>query len=121
MTDVDGITPFNLKEENEEGRFDANGDYHAKKNKDEEDIEKDVFARDLYKEGLAMVSTAPEPTPSVKSVSQNMQLVRLCSYLNPEEVPGSAIRRFGKEIEKANPKKTQSKRHRMAFEIGRNL
>ena len=27
----------------------------------------------------------------------------------------------GKEIEKANPKKTQSKRHRMAFEIGRNL
>ena len=77
MTDVDGITPFNLKEENEEGRFDANGDYHAKKNKDEEDIEKDVFARDLYKEGLATVSTAPEPTPSVKSVSQNMQLVRL--------------------------------------------
>lgn len=120
MNDVDGITPFNLKEENEEGRFDANGDYHAKKNKDEEDIEKDVFARDLYKEGLATVAPVPEPTSSVKTVSQNMQLVRLCSYLNPEEVPSSAIRRFGKEIEKANPKKTQSKRHRMAFEIGRD-
>ena len=43
MKDVSGITPFNLKEENEEGRFDANGDFHAKKNKDEEEIHKNAY------------------------------------------------------------------------------
>lgn len=73
MKDVSGITPFNLKEENEEGRFDANGDFHAKKNKDEEEIEMDVYTRDMYKEGLAKVPIPKEEDVLTKSFSQNMQ------------------------------------------------
>lgn len=115
MKDVSGITPFNLKEENEEGRFDANGDFHAKKNKDEEEIEMDVFTRDMYKEGLAKVPVPKEDETPPKVLSQNMQLVRLCSYLKAEEVPRDALQRFGKIL---NPKKSKSKRHLMAFEIG---
>lgn len=115
MKDVSGITPFNLKEENEEGRFDANGDFHAKKNKDEEEIEMDVFTRDMYKEGLAKVPVPKEDETPPKALSQNMQLVRLCSYLKAEEVPRDALQRFGKIL---NPKKSKSKRHLMAFEIG---
>ncbi len=115
MKDVSGITPFNLKEENEEGRFDANGDFHAKKNKDEEEIEMDVYTRDMYKEGLAKVPIPKEEDVLTKSFSQNMQFVRLCSYLQAEEVPRDAIQRFGKIL---NPKKSKSKRHLMAFEKG---
>ena len=115
LNDVSGITPFNLKEENEEGRFDANGDYHAKKNKDEEDIELDVYTRDMYKEGLAKVSVSKDENVLSKSLSQNMQIVRLCSFLQPEEVPRDAIQRFGKIL---NPKKPKSKRHMMVFEKG---
>ena len=115
MKDVSGITPFNLKEENEEGRFDANGDFHAKKNKDEEEIEMDVYTRDMYKEGLAKVPIPKEEDVLTKSFSQNMHFVRLCSYLQAEEVPRDAIQRFGKIL---NPKKSKSKRHLMAFEKG---
>lgn len=98
MKDVSGITPFNLKEENEEGRFDANGDFHAKKNKDEEEIEMDVYTRDMYKEGLAKVPIPKEEDVLTKSFSQNMQFVRLCSYLQAEEVPRDAIQRFGRNF-----------------------
>ena len=62
---MDGITPFNLEKENEEGTqsgrinflgtFDGNGYYTWKKDRDEVLLESDPFLRDLDKNGLAVI------------------------------------------------------------------
>ena len=120
-----GITRFNLKEENESGYFDASGFYHEKKKEEEKEIDMDVFARDLAKQEIfdisALKAKEEKETPEEKEISENMYLVRICSYLNPDESPNEAIRKYGKEIEKAKPKKAKPKRHMMAFEIGNDI
>lgn len=122
---VDGITRFNLKEENEDGiiitslsslgYFDGNGDFVWKKNKDEEEINQDIFMRDIDKVGLAVLPEK-QPEKEEKIFSQNMLFVRLISCLQDGETPMEAIRRLGKTNNKKKPK---SQRHRLAFEIGK--
>ena len=120
---MDGITRFNLKDENEEGDalwnylcagyYDGNGDFIWKKNKDEEEIEADPFLRDLDKNGLAKVTEKKEEKET-KTVSQNMQFVRLASYLQDGETPMQAIHRLGDQ----GRKKPKSNRRRMPYDDG---
>ena len=69
--------------------------------------------RDLDKNGLAKVKEQKEVKPE-KTVSQNMQFVRLASYLQDGETPMQAIRRLGK----GSNKKPKSNRRRMPYETG---
>lgn len=118
---MDGITRFNLKEENENGYFDANGEYHEIKNKDDEEIEKDVFARDLAEVEEFYIPPPKKEEKEEKIISEGMHLIRLCSYLGDDEGPNDAIRRYGNEINKTKQKKPKIKRHLMAFEIGKHV
>lgn len=83
----------------------------------------DVFARDLAKQKVfdisALKKMESKEKPKEKEISENMYFVRICSYLGPDESPNDVIRKYGKEIDKAKPKKVKSKRHKMAFEIGK--
>ena len=84
----------------------------------------DVFARDLAKQEVfdlsALKAKEEKEKSEEKEISENMYLVRICSYLSPDESPNDAIRKYGKEIDRAKPKKAKPKRHMMAFEIGNN-
>lgn len=120
---MDGITRFNLKEENEEGiliydstigYFDGNGDFVWKKNADEEEINQDVFMRDIDKVGIAKVPER-KPAKEEKIYSQNMIFVRLCSCLQDSETPMEAIHRLGKTNTK---KKQRGSKYKLAFEMG---
>lgn len=127
---MDGITPFNLEKENEEGKicswsltvlgtFDGNGFYTWKKDRDEVLLESDPFLRDLDKNGLAVIpkkskeeEQKEKEKKEEKEFSQNMQLVRLCACLQDEETPMLAMNRLSPKPEK----KEKKARHRLAFE-----
>lgn len=126
---MDGITPFNLEKENEEGTqsgrinflgtFDGNGYYTWKKDRDEVLLESDPFLRDLDKNGLAVIpkktkeeEEKEKEKKKEKEFSQNMQMVRLCACLQDEETPMLAMNRLSPKPEK----KEKKSRHRLAFE-----
>ena len=69
--------------------------------------------RDLDKNGLAKVVEKKE-VKETKTVSQNMQFVRLASYLQDGETPMQAIHRLGEQ----GKKKPKSNRRRMPYDEG---
>ena len=115
---MDGITPFNLEKENEEGTqsgrinflgtFDGNGYYTWKKDRDEVLLESDPFLRDLDKNGLAVI---PKKTKEEEEKEKEKKK-RLCACLQDEETPMLAMNRLSPKPEK----KEKKSRHRLAFE-----
>ncbi|XP_022085727.1 CD2 antigen cytoplasmic tail-binding protein 2-like isoform X2 [Acanthaster planci] len=94
------ITPFNLREEMEEGRFDAHGNYFEKKEKQIQDnwLDNIDWMRVSGKGGEEKVGEddylpdSPEPEPGRPEIKI---LADIVSFLKPRETIATAVRRLG--------------------------
>eukprot|EP00118_Oscarella_pearsei_P000120 m.4267 g.4267 ORF g.4267 m.4267 type:complete len:305 (+) comp10472_c0_seq1:38-952(+) len=101
------VTPFNLKEEMEEGYFDADGHYIA--SKDEEGVEdswmesvdwKQVYQKSADRELDALGEDSDGSEEDVESVDQKALMKEILDILKPGETVSKALRRLGGEKKK---------------------
>lgn len=93
------ITPFNMKEELEEGHFDENGNYHWKCKRNDvdnwlENIDWNLQKR--YKLDSGKEFESDEADDSVSNESFNEIYKKILNYLKPKETITGALCRLGK-------------------------
>ena len=92
------MTPFNLKEEMEEGRFDAHGNYFEKKDDDIRDSWLDdidwVKVKELEK-GQKTAAEAMDEGKEETTRPENVIFKEILSFLKPGETITKGLRRLG--------------------------
>ncbi|KNC81187.1 hypothetical protein SARC_06470 [Sphaeroforma arctica JP610] len=115
------ITPFNLEEEEEEGHFDASGNYVFGKDKEDNDAwlasvkwdQESHLAKAHHNTIKSVVAKRPTDQESIEGkdeIDKGLELKKLLSILHPGETIALASKRLGSSKGKARKKTWQQRR-----------